>query len=90
MNEKRLKEITEAALDAYGQPLSEAFVEGAKWADEHPLSKYNLSNADYIKVTLEDIVRNAERLTTGNVAHNGNNIKLMAIMALKHFEKNDI
>ncbi len=90
MNEKRLKEVTDAALDAYGRPLSEAFVEGAKWADEHPLSKYNLSDSDYIKVCLEDIVKVAERLTSGNVAHHSNEVKLMAIMALKHFKKNDI
>lgn len=87
MNEKRLKEVTEAALNAYGRPLSEEFVEGVKWADEHPMSKYNISDNDYVKVMLEDIVQNAERLTSGNVAHHRNEIKLMAIMALKKFEK---
>lgn len=89
MNEKRLKEVTEAALNAYGIPLSEKFIEGAKWADEHPMSKYNLSDSDCTKAILEDIVKIAERLTSGNVAHHRNEIKLMAIMALKNFEKNE-
>ena len=70
------------------QAYSSGFLTGVLWADEHPKSKYNLSNADYVKSVLESIISNAERLTTANVAHNGNSIRLLAKAAMNSIVEN--
>ena len=54
--------------------------EGAEWADKNPMSKYNLSDVDLLVSQLDCIINNAERLTTGNLAHNRASILLMARM----------
>lgn len=54
--------------------------EGAEWADKNPMSKYNLSDVDLLVSQLDCIISNAERLTTGNLAHNRASILLMARM----------
>lgn len=51
---------------------------GAEWADDHPESKYNLSDVDLLVSQLDGIIHVAERLTSGNVAHNKAEIILFA------------
>lgn len=83
----RSEQIQEAAIEHFGHPVSEEFIAGAKWADDNPMSKYNLFDTDLIRSQVECILQNAERLTSGNVAHNGNAIKIMAKIILKKFTK---
>lgn len=84
---KRTEQIEQAAKEAYGYPLSQEFIEGAEWADKNPMSKYNLSKTDLVVSQLQTIVNNAERMTTGNMAHNRASILLMARMVLKNFNE---
>jgi len=59
------------------------FERGAKWADENPESKYNVSDPDFVKCILEGIIEELEHTTTGNLAHNIASIKYKAKGALK-------
>lgn len=76
----RKEQIEKVAKETFGLPLSEEFVQGAEWADKNPVSKYNLSDVDLLVSQLDCIISNAERLTTGNLAHNRASILLMARM----------
>lgn len=73
--------------DAENSTNLDCFIEGAEWADEHPKSKYNLSDVDYVRGALESIIQVAERITTGNLAHQINCIKLNVKLALNRFEE---
>lgn len=78
----REEQIIEAS-HLYAKAQQKPFMDGAKWADENPKSKYNLSDVDYITETLKSIVELAEQTTSGNVAHKIATIKFQANMALK-------
>lgn len=70
--------------------LRQAFEEGAEWADEHPISKYNMLDIDYIKSQIEGIREDAEHITSGNITHNSNAIKMKCDAILKCFSKIDL
>lgn len=60
--------------------------EGAKWADENPKSRFNISDSDSLFLHLQTIINNAEHMTTGNMAHNRASILLMARDAMRVFK----
>ena len=65
----------------------EDFEAGVEWADANPKSKYNISDVDLVVSQLGTIVSNAERMTTGNFAHNRASILLLARNALNHCKR---
>lgn len=88
MTEKRKEEIKARSkayhLEKYNcEGFFPDFEVGAEWNYEHPESKYNLSDVDYIRCLLVDIANTAERLTSCNVSHNAASIRLLAQSALK-------
>ena len=87
----RDEEISEVALE-YTEELNDprvfsAFVEGALWSDKNPESRYNLSGPDRMKVYLDSIVTDSERMTTGNMEHHRASIRNLAKVALKLLEE---
>ena len=78
----------------FGGPEHQAYVEGgiamAKWADKYPVSKYNMSDIDYIKSQINGIREDAEHITSGNITHNSNAIKMKCDAILKCFSKIDL
>lgn len=92
----RKKQIIEAAKD-YIEHCSEldpkvfcAYIDGALWSDENPESKHNLSRPDRIKVYLETILENSEKMTTGNMAHHRAAIKTISKIALNLINETNI
>jgi hypothetical protein len=73
----------ENGIDGMLYSDEDSFVNGAKWADEHHESKYNISDPDYVVSMLEGIIEDVEFLTTGNLAHNKAAIKFHAREALR-------
>ena len=94
----RIVEINQAADNALNSNFiiednKNSFIQGfnlgAIWADKNPKSKYDLSDPDLIRSILESIEDEAQRTTTGNVAHNTRSIMLLARNALKYIKKNE-
>lgn len=72
------RQTSEGRKKYEGWNFADWFKEGIKWCDDNPISVYNLSDEDYMISQLEGIISQAERLTTGNLAHNKSSIMLMA------------
>lgn len=78
----REEEIRERAKCLNTELAQKGFILGARWADEHPKSAYNISDTDYVASMLEGIIEEVNFLTTGNVAHNKAAIRFHAMSAL--------
>lgn len=63
------------------------FTAGADWADDNPKSRFNISDTDYVFGHLQTIINDAERMTTGNMAHNRSSILLLARDAMRKFKQ---
>lgn len=88
IREELLKDLSEDTIKLIDDLMITNFEYGAEWADNNPKSHYNTSNIDYLHTIFESIERIASKTTSGNVAHNANEIKLLARCALKTFNKN--
>lgn len=87
IREELLKDLSEDTIKIIDDLMIISFENGAEWADDNPKSHYNTSDIDYLHTMFEGIERIASRTTSGNVAHNANEIKLLARCALKKFNK---